>query len=113
MTTPDLLSSLKRDDSTDDLIASIKANARKRVEAEAAKAAAKAAAAAAGGGGGGDSCDSSGRSTPEHLKRFEGSVATATSASASCSATESKRLRTFSETLKMLDDDIVADLNVK
>ena len=112
MTTPDLLSSLKRDDSTDDLIASIKANARKRVEAEAAKAAAKAAAAAAGGGGG-DSCDSSGRSTPEHLKRFEGSVATATSASASCSATESKRLRTFSETLKMLDDDIVADLNVK
>ena len=25
----------------------------------------------------------------------------------------SKRLRTFSETLKMLDDDIVADLNVK
>ena len=110
MTTPDLLSSLKRDDSTDDLIASIKANARKRVEAEAAKAAAKAAAAAAGGGGG-DSCDSSGRSTPEHLKRFEGSAATATSAS--CSASESKRLRTFSETLKMLDDDIVADLNVK
>ena len=27
--------------------------------------------------------------------------------------TTSKRLRTFSETLKMLDDDIVADLNVK
>ena len=27
--------------------------------------------------------------------------------------TDSKRLRTFSETLKMLDDDIVADLNVK
>ena len=24
-----------------------------------------------------------------------------------------KRLRTFSETLKMLDDDIIADLNVK
>merc|ERR1711974_517813 len=100
-------SSLKRDDSTDDLIASIKANARKRVEAEAAKAAAKAAAAAAGRG---DSCDSSGRSTPEHLKKFEGSAAATTTSS--CSATESKRLRTFSETLKMLDDDIVADLNV-
>ena len=27
--------------------------------------------------------------------------------------TSSKRLRTFSETLKMLDDDIIADLNVK
>ena len=86
---------LKKDDSTDDLIASIKANARKRVEAEAAKAA-KAAA---------DQIDSdSGRSTPEHLKKFEGT---------SCAVSESKRLRTFSETLKMLDDDIVADLNVK
>jgi len=85
---------LQKDDSTDDLIASIKANARKRVEAEAAKAAA----AAANGGSDNDS----GRSTPEHLKKFE-----------SCSVTESKRLRTFSETLKMLDDDIVSDLNVK
>ena len=75
----------------------IKANARKRVEAEAAKAA-KAAA--------GQDSDS-GRSTPDHLKKFEG---TATS---SCAVSESKRLRTFSETLKMLDDDIVADLNVK
>ena len=27
--------------------------------------------------------------------------------------TTGKRLRTFSETLKMLDDDIIADLNVK
>ena len=31
-------------------------------------------------------------------------------AAASCS---NKRLRTFSETLRMLDDDIVAELNVK
>lgn len=28
-------------------------------------------------------------------------------------AVNSKRIRTFSETLKMLDDDIIADLNVK
>ena len=27
--------------------------------------------------------------------------------------TKSNRLRTFSETMKMLDDDVVADLNVK
>ena len=87
-------SSLKRDDSTDDLIKSIKEKARKRVEAEAAAAAAAAA---------DDSAGESGRSTPEHLKKYS---------SETC-ASESKRLRTFSETLKMLDDDVVADLNVK
>ena len=75
--------SLKREDSTDELIKSIKANAKKRVEAETDL--------------------NSGRSTPEHLKKY----------SAESCASESKRLRTFSETLRMLDDDVVADLNVK
>jgi hypothetical protein len=39
---------------------------------------------------------------------------TTTTASASLEeSTHKKRLRTFSETLKMLDDDILAELDVK
>ena len=34
-------------------------------------------------------------------------------AASSAAASSNKRLRTFSETLRMLDDDIVAELNVK
>ena len=68
-----------------------------------ARAAARAAAAEAG--------DSSGRSTPEHLRGVN------TEADDSNEEANNKKntakTRTFSETLKMLDDDILADLDVK
>ena len=74
----------------------------------------------------------SGRSTPEYLKKysvkyhFSGrdkpkdedeateveTPTTATTLPAS-DAAQQKRLRTFSETLQMLDDDILAELDVK
>ena len=65
--------------------------------------------------------DDSGRSTPEHLKKYSGSAAfndncngTNSAGSNSAQAAEnSRRLRTFSETLKMLDDDILEELDVK
>jgi hypothetical protein len=77
----------------------------------------------------------SGRSTPDYLKKYSVKyhfnnrektdassettdttsttttpATTTTTAATSCAA---KRLRTFSETLKMLDDDILAELDVK
>ncbi len=113
--------SLKRDDSTDELLKSVRAQreARKKqlLERKAAEEQ------------GGDS----GRSTPDHLKNYPGSSALhntennnvttssngeAAEASAVAEAattaamTGGKRLRTFSETLKMLDDDILDDLDV-
>ena len=119
-----------RDSSVDDLLKSFNENREKRrKELDALLASTKtdtAAAAAANG----DS--DSGRSTPEFLKKYsvkyhfsnkdknenstETDDATTASVSVSTSAEEStnkKRLRTFSETLKMLDDDILADLEVK
>ncbi|XP_059096418.1 putative uncharacterized protein DDB_G0277255 [Tigriopus californicus] len=51
----------------------------------------------------------SGRSTPEHLKKYSGST---DQEEASSGSDKTKRLRTFSETLKMLDDDILAELNI-
>ena len=54
--------------------------------------------------------DDSGRSTPEHLKDINVNIE-------SDSEEQPKKIqrkhRTFSETLKLLDDDIVADLDVK
>lgn len=82
--------SLKREDSTDELLKSVHAQreARKKQMEQ-------------------NNNNDSGRSTPEHLKKYSGSIP-------SQAATEnSKRLRTFSETLKMLDDDILEELDVK
>jgi hypothetical protein len=51
---------------------------------------------------------------PDYLKKYSGSLdANGDVADTTESlATKNRRLRTFSETLKMLDDDIVAELNV-
>ena len=64
--------------------------------------------------------DDSGRSTPEHLKKYSGSAAftdncngTTNGSNSAQAAENSRRLRTFSETLKMLDDDILEELDVK
>jgi len=64
--------------------------------------------------------DDSGRSTPEHLKKYSGSAAfndncngTNSGSNSAQAAENSRRLRTFSETLKMLDDDILEELDVK
>jgi hypothetical protein len=85
----------------------------------------------------GDEVDS-GRSTPEHLKKYSGSKAfdgdsddeaeedgenndeddvkssakTSNNKSSSKEKDKSRRARTFSETLKLLDDDILAELDV-
>ena len=97
--------SIKRDDSTDELLKSVHAQREAR----------KKQLLAAENDNKDDEIDS-GRSTPEHLKKYSGCCATS-------SATDNtdiengnnnnKRLRTFSETLKMLDDDILQELDVK
>ncbi|XP_040575951.1 uncharacterized protein [Lepeophtheirus salmonis] len=56
----------------------------------------------------------SGRSTPEYLKKYPGSTKTPDDASDSESSIKpTRRRRTFSETLSMLDDDILAELDIK
>ena len=118
-----------RDSSVDDLLKSFNENREKRrKELDALLAKTKTDANA-------DGESDSGRSTPEFLKKYsvkyhfsnkdnneneaDGDTVvttTTTTAMTSSSAEESthkKRLRTFSETLKMLDDDILADLAVK
>lgn len=52
------------------------------------------------------------RSTPEHLKGYKGSLEEDED-NATAAAKKKSRLRTFSETLKMLDDDILQELSVK
>ena len=59
----------------------------------------------------------SGRSTPEHLKKYSGTKLYddeegKDKQEEEGEAVKAKRSRTFSETLKLLDDDIVAELNV-
>ena len=54
--------------------------------------------------------DSSGRSTPEHLKNI---AVQSDQEDNDNDDKPQKKSRTFSETLKMLDDDILADLDVK
>ena len=100
--------SIKRDDSTDELLKSVHAQreARKK-QLLAAENDSKA-----------DDEIDSGRSTPEHLKKYSGCCATATDTGNADiengnSNNNNKRLRTFSETLKMLDDDILQELDVK
>ena len=82
-----------------------------------------------------DDDNDSGRSTPDYLKKYsvnyhfankgknmtstetddndDDGIAVTTTTSTTTSSVAQKRLRTFSETLKMLDDDILADLDVK
>ena len=55
--------------------------------------------------------DSSGRSTPEHLRGV--TVEAADDTEEANNKKNTAKTRTFSETLKMLDDDILADLDVK
>ena len=55
-----------------------------------------------------DDSDASGRSTPEHLKNININIQSDDDDEAPTKTT--KKTRTFSETLKMLDDDILADL---
>ena len=87
--------SIKRDDSTDELLKSVHAQreARKKQLAEQTNRL--------------NNNQESRESTPEHLKKYAGS------ANLESCATSSKRLRTFSETLKLLDDDILDELDVK
>ena len=53
--------------------------------------------------------DSSGRSTPAHLR----GVTIETVETETDNNNKINKTRTFSETLKMLDDDILAELDVK
>jgi len=55
--------------------------------------------------------DSSGRSTPEHLKNIN--IHSDNEENGETQNKPQRKTRTFSETLKMLDDDILADLDVK
>jgi len=58
--------------------------------------------------------DSSGRSTPAHLKDINVNIPSdEEEEDTSVQKKPAKKNRTFSETLKMLDDDILADLDVK
>jgi len=57
--------------------------------------------------------DSSGRSTPAHLKDININLPSDEEDEDSTPKKPTKKNRTFSETLKMLDDDILADLDVK
>jgi len=57
--------------------------------------------------------DSSGRSTPAHLKDININLPSDEEEEDAAPKKPSKKNRTFSETLKMLDDDILADLDVK
>jgi len=72
----------------------------------------------------------SGRSTPQHLKKYcgtqddededdvkaeeetNGDASENASDSSKCKEAKTRRARTFSETLKLLDDDILAELDV-
>ena len=54
--------------------------------------------------------DSSGRSTPEHLKDVN---IDSVECEGEASSHQPGKSRTFSETLNMLDDDILAELDVK
>ena len=54
--------------------------------------------------------DSSGRSTPEHLKDVN---IDSVECQGEASSHQPGKSRTFSETLNMLDDDILAELDVK
>jgi len=102
---------LQRDDSTDELLKSVHAQREARKKQLLASANRQ-----------NNNDDDSGRSTPEHLKKYSGSAAFSDNAN-SCNGTtgsnsaqaaeNSRRLRTFSETLKMLDDDILEELDVK
>lgn len=88
---------LEKDDSIDELMKSIKAP-RKVAKEE-------------------DNEGDSGRSTPEHLKKYSGTndEKEGDEEKENNNGEENsnkKRGRTFSETLKLLDDDIVAELNV-
>ena len=98
--------SIKRDDSTDELLKSVHAQREAR----------KKQLLAAENDNKDDEIDS-GRSTPEHLKKYSGCCATSSSATDNTDIengnNNNKRLRTFSETLKMLDDDILQELDVK
>lgn len=55
--------------------------------------------------------DSSGRSTPAHLRGV--TINTETETETDNNKKNTAKTRTFSETLKMLDDDILAELDVK
>lgn len=57
--------------------------------------------------------DSSGRSTPEHLKNISIQSDQEENENDETPDKPQRKNRTFSETLKMLDDDILADLDVK
>ena len=99
--------SIKRDDSTDELLKSVHAQREAR----------KKQLLAAENDNKDDEIDS-GRSTPEHLKKYSGCCATSsatdnTDIENGNGNNNNKRLRTFSETLKMLDDDILQELDVK
>jgi len=97
---------LSRDDSTDELLKSVHA------QREARK---KQLLSSANKQNNNDSGGDSGRSTPEHLKKYSGTIGI--DSNGPCSnenlVDNAKRLRTFSETLKMLDDDILEELDVK
>lgn len=104
---------MKRDNSIDDLMKTLNENRAKR-RTEIATATTN------------DDDNDSGRSTPDYLKKYsvnyhfsnkgkttDESEPTEVETTVSSDDAAKKRLRTFSETLKMLDDDILADLNVK
>ena len=55
----------------------------------------------------------SGRSTPEHLKDISVNISSDGENEEEKEPKLQKKRRTFSETLKMLDEDILADLDVK
>ena len=97
---------MRRDDSTDELLKSVHAQREARKKQLLASANRQ-----------NNNDDDSGRSTPEHLKKYSGSAALETNTGAApgstAAAENSRRLRTFSETLKMLDDDILEELDVK
>lgn len=86
---------IARDDSVDDMIAQVlkQRPTRRIVPAE--------------------DNDSSGRSTPAHLKDININLPSDEEEEDAAPKKPSKKNRTFSETLKMLDDDILADLDVK
>ena len=93
---------LERDDSVEELMKSIKATAATRKAKTDEEL---------------DREIESGRSTPEHLKKYSGTNLydddDGDKENRENEEEKEKRSRTFSETLKMLDDDIVAELNVK
>jgi len=60
-----------------------------------------------------DDDDSSGRSTPAHLKNINVTLPSDEEEDISTPKKPTRKNRTFSETLKTLDDDILAELNVK